>query len=297
MVEINGATKANRKANGRESRPDDLEADGADRQRPGNGRADDSVEKQKPHELVLDDKLYAKLVSKLDVHLSEEVQYELARLVSIREEAQSKPGLEAVQREAEAAIWALVRKSPKLQFARTIRYRLEMELLRNNGMATRYLVKFTNGNPVAIIGVGVILTLVLGLLGHLALAWKLDEHFISKIFLLNGEYLPAVAAAAFFGGVVSVLSRFREFSKLRDFDPIFVFSNGFLKPYVGVLFAMFVYAFLEAGFVPSLNIVGDGAKASYVWWAVGFLAGFSERFTKDIISRSENILGGQKPGS
>jgi len=240
-----------------------------------------------------EDALYTKLVSKLGVDLDDEVQYELARLLSIVEEARSK-SLAALEREAEAAIWALVRKAPKLQFARTIRYRLEMELLRNNGKATRYLVSFTNGNPVAIVGVGVLITLLAGLFGHPALGWMFGHELIADTFLLEGKHVNLVAVAAFFGGVVSVLSRFREFSKLRDFDPIFVFSNGLLKPYVGVLFAMFVYAFLASEFVPAVKVPDDGANAANLWWAVGFLAGFSERFTKDIISRSEHILGGHK---
>jgi len=35
-------------------------------------------------------------------------------------------------------------------------------------------------------------------------------------------------------------------------------------------------------------------QRTHLLWAIGFLSGFSERFTFDIISRDEGVLGGKK---
>lgn len=235
-------------------------------------------------------RIYDDLAEKLDLELDDEVQYELARLLSIVQEAQAKQ-LEKVAHEAQVAMQGLLRPKPKLQFARTVRYRLEMELLRHNGLATRYIVRWSSGNPVAIVGLGVLLTCLIGLV-HWSVLPHLPAWFASPLFAAESATLTTVAAAAFLGGVVSLLSRMREFSKLRDFDPIFLFWNGLLKPYVGIIFAIFVFAFLKSEFVPAVKL---GSDTIYVWWVVGFLSGFSERFTRDIISKSEGAFSGGRP--
>ena len=235
-------------------------------------------------------RIYDALADQLDLELDDEVQYELARLLSIAQEAHAKE-LTKVVLEAQVAMQGLLRPKPRLQFARTVRYRLEMELLRSNGLATRYIVRWSSGNPVAIVGLGVLLTCLIGLV-HYATLPHLPALFATGLLPGEGGNLLAVAAAAFLGGVVSLLSRMREFSKLRDFDPIFLFWNGLLKPYVGIIFALFVFAFLKSEFVPAVKL---GSDTVYVWWVVGFLSGFSERFTRDIISKSEGAIGGPKP--
>lgn len=234
-------------------------------------------------------RIYDGIAERLDLTLDDDVQYELARLLSIAQQAQTK-NLGQVVAEAQVAMQGLLRESPKLQFARTVRYRLEMELLRNNGVATRYLVSWTGGNPVAIVGMGVLLTCIIGLIKHILLPY-LPDGFASRILPGEGDALLALSAAAFLGGVVSLLSRLREFSRLRDFDPIFLFWNGLLKPYVGIIFAIFVFAFLKSEFVPAVKL---GSDTIHIWWVVGFLSGFSERFTRDIISKSEGVLNGGK---
>lgn len=234
--------------------------------------------------------IYDTISDRLDLTLDDEVQYELARLLSIAQQAGAK-NLAQVVAEAQVAMQGLLRESPKLQFARTVRYRLEMELLRNNGRATRHLVGWTDGNPVAIVGMGVLLTCLLTPL--LYVGWQFLPHgLMSGILPGTGEALPALIASAFLGGVVSLLSRLREFSRVRDFDPIFLFWNGLLKPYVGIIFAFFVFAFLKSEFVPAVKLTADTVP---VWWVVGFMSGFSERFTRDIISKGEGALSGGKP--
>lgn len=234
------------------------------------------------------ERIYDDLAAKLDLELDEDVQYELARLLSIVQEAGNRR-LEQIAHEAQVAMQGLLRAKPKLHFARTVRYRLEMELLRHNGFATRYIVRWSSGNPVAIVGLGVLFTCLIGLV-HWSVLPHLPDWFQSPFFARESSMLMTVSAAAFLGGVVSLLSRMREFSKLRDFDPIFLFWNGLFKPYVGIIFGIFVFAFLKSEFVPAVKL---GSDTIYVWWVIGFMSGFSERFTRDIISKGEGAFSGK----
>jgi uncharacterized membrane protein len=103
----------------------------------------------------------------------------------------------------------------------------------------------------------------------------------------------AVASAAFLGGLVSILSRLKSFSRLGDFDHVFLFTNALFKPFIGVIFGLFAYAFWLSGLLPLDPKLIANASAHQLW-VVGFLAGFSERFTQDLISRGEGILPAQK---
>jgi hypothetical protein len=232
------------------------------------------------------DQVYEEVKKRLDHNLNDEAQHELARLLSIVEQAKCQ-SLPQIIAEARVAISALLRKGPKLQLAQTIRYRLEMELLRHDGRFTSYLVKTTNGNPTVIVSFGILITLVIALIYNISLSL---ETRLSLIHLAEADAFT-VAMAAFFGGVVSVLSRLHEFSKLRVFDPVFLFCNGLLKPYVGIILGIFVYALLKCGFIV---VPGIEASAQHVWYVLGFLSGFSERFTKDLISRGEGVLASSK---
>ena len=64
----------------------------------------------------------------LNYHLNDEVQYELARLLYLLEVTEDSR-IKKVMPEITVAVKALLSDEPKLQLARTIRYRLEMEAL------------------------------------------------------------------------------------------------------------------------------------------------------------------------
>ena len=49
-----------------------------------------------------------------------------------------------------------------MQLARTIRYRMEKKLLLNDGLVIRQLVKLSDGNSVALVGLGLMLTMLIG---------------------------------------------------------------------------------------------------------------------------------------
>jgi hypothetical protein len=215
------------------------------------------------------------------------VQYELGRWINIIRTAE-RGVLICVLPSAEVALGALSQEGPMLKFARTLRYRLEMELLRNNGWFMRRLVGLSDGDPAVFVGAGVSLTMLMGIIGYVLV------HLFGQ--LLFDVPVPAdcmtVMQAAFLGGGVSILARLRDFSSanVRDFEPLFLLWNAIFNPIVAVIFGGFAYAGLKSGLVPLGDEMVGAATTGYGLWVLGFLSGFSERFTSDIISRSEGLL-------
>ncbi len=232
----------------------------------------------------------------------EEIQYELACWVELLEtskqdlrdgERSKDEILERLVREAGAAVAALLSDQPELVFARSLRVETENELLRHNGLVKRTLIHLTDGSPLLTVCLGAFGALVLGLATHLA--WYALQGFgpAKALVPFDPAQGSAVASAAFLGGLVSILSRLKSFSRLGDFDHVFLFTNALFKPFIGVIFGLFAYAFWLSGLLP-LDPKLIVNVTVHQLWVVGFLAGFSERFTQDLISRGEGIFPAQK---
>jgi hypothetical protein len=250
------------------------------------------------------DALYAQLREAVAArHLEDELQYEMARWLELLEtpkekikELKRRPDevLDQIAREAGVAFTSLLSDKPDLLFARTLRVRAEMELLRHDGWPTSDLVALTDGNPVMIVGLGALCAMSVGMIAHLLWPSLGPLGYVRDLMPFGGAGVPALIGAAFLGGAVSILGRLQSFSKLRDFDPAFLFMNALFKPFLGVIFGLFAYAFWQSGFVPLDPKLMAEALSPYQLWVIGFLAGFSERFSKDLISRGESLLPGPK---
>ncbi len=232
----------------------------------------------------------------------EAIQYELACWVELletskddlREGARSKDDiLLRLVREAGAAVAALLSDKPELVFARSLRVQAENELLRHNGWVKRTLIRFTDGSPVLTVCLGAFGAAAAGLAVLLLQLTPLAID-VSALVPFNAAHVSAVAGAAFLGGLVSMLSRLQSFSRLGDFDHVFLFFNALFKPLIGVIFGLFAYAFWQSGLLPLDKELLQASLTAYQIWVIGFLAGFSERFAKDLISRGEGILSSQK---
>jgi hypothetical protein len=130
------------------------------------------------------------------------------------------------------------------------------------------------------------------------------------IFFMEGKALAVIASAAFIGGVISIATRLREFSRVRDLDPFAMFWTAMLKPLIGVVLAMFILAtliggvitfgFFESNAFSNLNEAKNALLLSprtlYVLWVLGFLAGFSERFAWDFVDRAQGVASGGMSG-
>jgi hypothetical protein len=250
------------------------------------------------------DRLYQQIRDTLgDAGLhDEEIQYELARWVELletskedlREGKRSKDDvLRRLEREAGAAVAALLSEKPELVFARSLRVQAENGLLRHDGWIMRLLLRLTDGSPVLTVCLGAFFALFLGIGTHFA--WVTLDYFstLAAHVPFNAAHISAVTGAAFLGGLVSILTRLTAFSRLRDFDHVFLFLNALFKPFIGVIFGLFAYAFWRSGLLP-LDQALVANTTVHQLWTISFVAGFSERFANDLISRGEGILPSQK---
>jgi hypothetical protein len=99
------------------------------------------------------------------------------------------------------------------------------------------------------------------------------------------------AAAGMLGSVVSLLLRLSEFENTKGRSQMFLTLTGATLPIVGGVFGAFVAVLLSAKVV---NITIGGSNGLNVWLyiVIGFLSGFSERFSRSFIAVAEQQLGG-----
>ena len=107
------------------------------------------------------------------------------------------------------------------------------------------------------------------------------------IFGIDVSILLWVGLAGALGSIVSIMVRLQDFTLLPNGDPSILFFTGFFKPVVGASFALFVFAALKAGLIP-VTIESD--KEMYFFMALSFVSGFSERFAKDIATKTEQKI-------
>lgn len=92
------------------------------------------------------------------------------------------------------------------------------------------------------------------------------------------------------GALVSVLQRMTSGSLRLDAHAGtgMLFRFGALRPVIGAILGMAVFAFLVGGLLPAISSAPNEELAFFA--AVAFLAGFNERFAQDVIARSGKQL-------
>jgi amino acid permease len=99
--------------------------------------------------------------------------------------------------------------------------------------------------------------------------------------------LKNVGTAIFFGcigSVVSLLLRMSEFENTKNRSKAFLLLYGLTLPIVGGIFAAVLSALLDLGTIK----IADNSTQTYI--IVGFLSGFSERFTRNILNFAEDRI-------
>jgi hypothetical protein len=92
------------------------------------------------------------------------------------------------------------------------------------------------------------------------------------------------------GAVVSVLQRMASGRLKLDYSA----GNGMLvtlgavRPLIGAIFGMVVFAIFDGGWLPSIEVSHDSPVSFYA--VLGFLAGFNERFAQDMLVGSAKQL-------
>jgi hypothetical protein len=101
-----------------------------------------------------------------------------------------------------------------------------------------------------------------------------------------------MAMAGAVGGGTSLLARLGEIAALSRWssegDPLQLFYTGLLKPVVGIVGGLFAYAAVSTGLV-TIHVPGPEGSADVFYSALAFLAGFSERFAKDLTDAANGL--------
>ncbi len=111
---------------------------------------------------------------------------------------------------------------------------------------------------------------------------------------------PLVVSVVFgiLGSVVSILLRLSEFEGATHKSRQFLTMTGAMLPLVGGVFAAVTCALFASGIInfQFANSGGEhiklGIETPYFYVVIGFLAGFSERFTRGLLGRAEPLIAG-----
>jgi hypothetical protein len=113
------------------------------------------------------------------------------------------------------------------------------------------------------------------------------------VFNVSPWLIIAVGTAGGLGSIVSILTRIPSFAALAGTDRRLLWMIGAMRPVIGIAFALFIFAVLQAQILP-FNFP-DGPQANFEFVALAFIAGFSERLSRGVISTVEGRFIGTKP--
>ncbi|MEO0867261.1 MAG: hypothetical protein AAFY17_02210 [Cyanobacteria bacterium J06642_11] len=106
------------------------------------------------------------------------------------------------------------------------------------------------------------------------------------------QYIQLVLAAGALGSIVSVMLRSRKLENRNRSQSMLPFFIGFFKPVVGTAFSLLAVALIESevvivsGFSPS----EADTQSKYLYFAIAFIAGFSEVLVPDFLARTEKTM-------
>lgn len=95
------------------------------------------------------------------------------------------------------------------------------------------------------------------------------------------------------GSAISVIVRANKFIKQGKEGQSDLFFTGFFRPIVGMSFAIFAVALIESGIFSGIFRIAERENRNvYLYMAIAFVAGFSERLVEDVVLKTENTLTG-----
>lgn len=230
--------------------------------------------------------------------LEESAQIQLSELINLLPDIAAMGDRQLITN-AEVAATALLLEQPDILLGKNIievlqqRIRLRKNILvrMQHALNPRILRPFSSRFSPAIL-----IVLGLGALLYFAIPISI---LVSDAFIMEGEkildipvsLLAMIAVAGGIGSIVSIMVRIQDFARVANVDPAVLFLTGFFKPIIGMAFALFLFAAIEAKILP---ISIDEEKKTYFFIALSFVAGFSERFARDIATKIEDTVGGSQ---
>ncbi len=120
-----------------------------------------------------------------------------------------------------------------------------------------------------------------------------------RVFTTNFSLILLAVAMGALGSTISVIVRANTFIRQAEENNNDLFLTGFFRPFVGMSFAIFCVALIEAGIfsgIFDLNSRKDAEDQVYFYVAIAFVAGFSERLVRDVVIKTEDTLAGPAGG-
>lgn len=240
------------------------------------------------------DALKRDLVRLIDERTDPELQAEASRLLICATQLAEPPDPRELAL-LQSGIAALGGRSYNVRVAKFVRNRLDIDRRNRGSGFLPWLSRTLGDSAVYAMLVGAVASAVLwgAAFGAVMLVGGQLNIALQTDFILPPREASPLAFAAAVGGLVSLLSRVNQFAGLYVFDPILIFVNSLLKPLLGSLLALTAYAILKSGLVQVSGLALDHVEGEhrYVFWAFGFVAGFSERLARDFIARAEGVVG------
>ncbi len=115
-----------------------------------------------------------------------------------------------------------------------------------------------------------------------------------KTFFESPVFRIAIAVSmGGLGSAISVIVRAKKFIEQGKEGKSDLFFTGFFRPIVGMSFAIFAVALIESGIFSSIfTTAKEEERKVYLYMAIAFIVGFSERLVEDVVMKTENTLMG-----
>ncbi|WP_375766537.1 N-acetylmuramidase domain-containing protein [Archangium gephyra] len=247
-------------------------------------------------DVPLPEHLSEQIRQRLAQPLSKPVQSELARLLVLRGKAARELGPSAVET-LDLGLTALLAEQPNLPFVRNIRLRIASAIA-DQLYPLRPLPLLRSSSPATqvVLGLSLLLFFAQGLSAFAHMVLTSEQ---TLLFGLPVRTLLLVGLCGAIGSAVSILTRLGDFEKLRGASRTSMVMLGFFKPVVGMYCSLFTFALMKSGLLP-LQAAAPESEL-YLYMAVCFLVGFSERLAQDMFARAEESFasasGSARPSS
>ncbi|MEL6469959.1 MAG: hypothetical protein AAFQ74_09540 [Cyanobacteria bacterium J06623_4] len=114
-----------------------------------------------------------------------------------------------------------------------------------------------------------------------------------RIFKTSMTLILLAVSIGALGSTVSVVVRANTFIRQAQESESDLFLTGFFRPLVGMSFAIFCVALVEAGIFSGIFDIADREEdRTYFYVAIAFVAGFSERLVRDVVIKTEDSIAG-----
>lgn len=231
--------------------------------------------------------ILVKTKERLETGLDEEAQYELAKIFNLFPFFFKYNSLGEFLNLIDASAFSLLTEKPNITLANTIRIDLERRIFEKVD-EDRYWWSYWRyvHNPCARVLTGAISNVLLAFI----YGWFFYGLWVTNpnatIFGIHAYKIALVTIMGMFGSIVSIMLRIRDYEGNRGEYASTLFITGFTKPLIGAMFSLFILTVISSGILPlDYEIIED--KAFYFFAAISFITGFSERFARDIIAKTE----------